>query len=327
MSKFLWIKEYKKKIILSILIVTLLNSVGVLVYKKVIYIDYVQSIPNTMLYYQGANVAQIMDSGVEYQLTMPLVADKNMEDNVSVYPLQNKIPLNNLEFNKNTTPALAEDISNKINNNIIELPINASINNTSNWINDTSLHNETLGVDHLINGTYPQTDNEVMIPEVYALYYMEKNDLTSYDEVLNSQIELNTLYDKRMYKVSGIYYGSNTNFIINLPPELAVDEEPTKKQALFLKFNSRNERNQFLENYSQYSFIKSEDFIIQKIRNISIYVFQLLLMCFFIILMYPEIKSYTQKINHYHYSKMNYFWMTLPLLLVFIMIIYGLDAL
>ncbi len=301
-------KEYKKKIILVSIMIFLINIIIIKSYKMVLQVEYPQSMPQTMLYYQGNNFGELLNENIQFDYTYPLYPDKQLKrTEIKEIPSENKINLTQLRFMPETSKYLVNNIAKKINNNILNLTIGITINETSSWINETTLKNENLGVEHVLKGRYPSNENEVMISEMYAVALINETTAPNYESLIGKEISI--IVDDKVikYKISGIYLGANNNFIINPSSKYDFGEFAAEQSAAFIKFSSKREKKNFKDKYPGEILIGTENFKGEIIKNGSIYVLEIILVVLTLIFLKAEIKEINYKLNFYFHTRENIF--------------------
>lgn len=265
----LLISQNKKKVISTYFIIftifcLVMFSIGFLNRQEV-----EQSLPKNMLYLQttGANEELILDAlkadSVSYKPTIPLrVADDYLQIN-NPYSSTTNILLTELNYSDQVSISQVEanqeqvNVGNPVVNEGILYNFNSDLINTPG----VSLINDYYHIDSLLVGSYPITDDQVLIGENYANFLLAENDLTTYQDLLGQEVLIetedcldNVFCINDNYQISGVYKSSNgseENLIINPSAELLSEYEEqisAVSPAYFATFSSKEAMDSFIEN-------------------------------------------------------------------------------
>lgn len=280
-------KQFKKKVILALIMFLIVNIVGmylIKVYEK----NFIQFDFSDELYYSES------EGNVELyqQLIDGLVSDdeyKLLEGQVIYLP--------SLKYIDETSNYVIKKINSSISrgyNNIVQRVYESNFEALKN--NNININLEHMQISNVLVGNYPQ-DGEVLISEIYALNLIEELNLKSYTQLIFKEIEV----DNVVFKISGVYtpteFDTFDNIIISTNKQLKVQGYLT------------TEKTEFGFNY----FVKTN------FTNILFIFGNLLFIMLFYITLRSEIMSIVNIFWYYHRSSLN-FQFSIVLFLVFTLI-------
>lgn len=305
MNRLLIFKLYiKKYILLLVIFLLLIFSFNKIMLPKINGLDINYIEPN-LIYYQGEDLKEYEDyaknNNLDYSLS-PNIKEK--KDNNNKDEIIDTVYLEELNYLKETTKETIKKNLDYINiKNEKFIDIGLLYNFFPKEINRYKTKNYYLGVDDVITGMYPISENEIMIPEDYAIYLSNISNFKNYDQLLNKEI-LIKIYDKEeTFKIVGIYHGKD-NFIIY--PSNKNKENYNDYNSIFINFRTKEEKKQFYKNFDSKDYINTGDFILTLIIKILPIVFNLFLLTIGFLFIIKENKKYIYILNHYNYSKLNY---------------------
>ncbi len=305
MNRLLIFKLYiKKYILLLVIFLLLIFSFNKIMLPKINGLDINYIEPN-LIYYQGKDLKEYEDyaknNNLDYSLS-PNIKEK--KDNNNKDEIIDTVYLEGLNYLKETTQETIKKNLDYINiKNEKFIDIGLLYNFFPKEINRYKTKNYNLGVDDVITGMYPISENEIMIPEDYAIYLSNISKIKNYDQLLNKEIPIK-IYDKEeTFKIVGIYHGKD-NFIIY--PSNKNKENYNDYNSIFINFRTKEEKKEFYKNFDSKDYINTGDFILTLIIKILPIVFNLFLLTIGFLFIIKENKKYIYILNHYNYSKLNY---------------------
>lgn len=304
---FSTVGDYKKKLIVTILIVSLLSVALNLFYKKQLYNEHPSSIDPQYVYYQGDNIDSLLsdNSNVEYEYTTPLIIDKAL-GNIETYRDETniKVSLENIKWLKDSSLGVIKDTTDKINNNQLIQTLNISYTGFSKYMSGVNIGNEYLGIDYLLGGEYPKSQSEILIPEMYAAFLAQANNDVSYDDLLGTTVDISINGEVNTYSISGIYYGQSTDVFTPLTAKVnqmykAEGIKANSKNAVIFKFSSKREAKSFITKNSAYKFYTHDTFKSEGLINKAIYLFVVIEYSLYFLLLNKQIKETKNILDHY----------------------------
>ncbi len=321
MNRLLIFKLYiKKYILLLVIFLLLIFSFNKIMLPKINGLDINYIEPN-LIYYQGEDLKEYEDyaknNNLDYSLS-PNIKEK--KDNNNKDEIIDTVYLEELNYLKETTQETIKKNLDYINiKNEKFIDIGLLYNFFPKEINRYKTKNYYLGVDDVITGMYPISENEIMIPEDYAIYLSNLSNFKNYDQLLNKEI-LIKIYDKEeTFKIVGIYHGKD-NFIIY--PSNKNKENYNDYNSIFINFRTKEEKKQFYKNFDSKDYINTGDFILTLIIKILPIVFNLFLLTIGFLFIIKENKKYIYILNHYNYSKLNYIMPVIIPISIIIILLY-----
>ncbi len=305
MNRLLIFKLYiKKYILLLVIFLLLIFSFNKIMLPKINGLDINYIEPN-LIYYQGEDLKEYEDyaknNNLDYSLS-PNIKEK--KDNNNKDEIIDTVYLEGLNYLKETTKETIKKNLDYINiKNKKFIDIGLLYNFFPKEINRYKTKNYYLGVDDVITGMYPISENEIMIPEDYAIYLSNISNFKNYDQLLNKEIPIK-IYDKEeTFKIVGIYHGKD-NFIIY--PSNKNKENYKDYNSIFINFRTKEEKKEFYKSFDSKDYINTGDFILTLIIKILPIVFNIFLLTIGFLFIIKENKKYIYILNHYNYSKLNY---------------------
>lgn len=296
MAKLFLCKLYIRKLLMLLLIVGILMMMLSKLLAPLYVNRHYQNISKDLVYSQVGNINEYeqyaKDNNLAYSLS-PAVSGSKLEP--QVLESTESIYLYDLNYLDETSPALIEDMMKRLNvDNEKYIDLNKIIYSSfPNEVDQYSVWNESLNVEQVLEGSYPHSVDELMIPEVYAIKTANELNLSTYQELIGKEVTL----DKEAYKVSGVYVGGD-NFIGY--SNLREDEA----EAIFINVDNSQKKKLF-NIYDDNDFVQHKDFrinnIIMKLPIMFKGLFFILASMFILV----EQKQYVQVLNHYYYRRSN----------------------
>lgn len=109
--------------------------------------------------------------------------------------------------------------------------------------------NFSLGVQQLIVGKLPETDNQIAINEVLAQSYANSLDSSSINQLIGNNINVEINNHEEVFEISGIYSGDFTALITPKQFSKYSNDYESKKNTM-ISFSSENEKKQFIKDNS-----------------------------------------------------------------------------
>lgn len=307
--------DYKNKlVIVSLLIIVIATSLNIY-YKKQLYNQHPPTIANDTAYYQGQDIEKLLSENsnfnVEYEYSIPYIYDKSLKvEEPYTVSTDIKIPLGNIKWLKKSSVDVINDISEKINKNKINEQVNLSYVNFPKSITKVDIENEYLGINYLICGEYPQNAGDILVPEIFALVIIQKNNYNSYDQLIGTSTNIAINGVEKEYNITGIYAGNSatvytpiTNKVATMYKQEGIEYD--NKKAIILEFSDRAEVTIFMAKNHEYQLYTSKDYVFSQVKNKIIYLFIILEYSLYFLLLSKQIKITKQVLDHYHISLRN----------------------
>lgn len=252
-----------------------------------------QKLPNNIIYFQTSSEIDqnlqeeyIKDYNATVEATYPLKLVKTDTEGVELnfpanpYESNIKYELEDIEYVGETDMSIMENNQKKIRQgqNISNPQILYNFNNYYLSRKDVNLVNDIYDVAQLDIGRYPERNNEILIGETTANYYLQKLNLDSFEELEGEKIPLATvgctekkycIHDE--YTISGVYLPIDDleaePLIVTPPTEIKDEMYRTGIYGYFAEFPDQNEKLKFISN-TNYDVISSENF--QSISVVSV---------------------------------------------------------
>lgn len=159
--------------------------------------------------------------------------------------------------------------------------------------------NETYNIKEIIVGNYPIEDNDVLIGEYVASAYMNKNDLTDYNQLINKEIIIELNDSMQTLRISGVYSGGE-NLIVSNQNQAVKNIEPKEIEvSLYKKFNSKKEKEEFIAtNLKTNQYIDSSSNTIDIFKYIKLMII-ILINFIFILFNYGILRKYYIILKHH----------------------------
>lgn len=316
MYKLLLIKQYKTKLLVCLLMIFVLTFGLNYIFENYIYNPHPSTIANNLAYYEGNNqdevIASANQNGVKVNRVVPYTYNKEFVSNFTyAQETDQNIALNGLEYLDQTSLELINQVGAAINRNIMSIDIVINYFVSDQTLDQIDVPNQNLGIDYLLFGDYPNAENQILIPEVYGLYLVTKEGLSSYEQLLNQPVTFEVQGSTQNYIISGIYSGSAYSIYAPINDQV---REMYKQEGLdlnqyyasVLTFDNKQERDEFTYEHPQFEFVTSKQFIFQNILNYIIYVFVIVVAGLYMLLIRKNVKSSVNTLNHYAYSRKNF---------------------
>lgn len=244
-----------------------------------------QKLPDNIVYFQTSNEID-RDLQEEYvkgydaiiETTYPLKLVKTDAEGVQLdfptnpYESNVKYVLEDIKYVGETDISVVENNQKKIRQGQYVSNPQILYNFNDHYLNrkDVSLVNDIYDVAQLDTGRYPERDNEILIGETTANYYLQKLNFDSFEELVGEKIPLSTVgctEEKYCindgYTVSGVYLPIEDleaePLIVSPPTEIKDEMYKTGIYGYFAEFPDKNEKLKFIGN-TNYDIISSEDF-------------------------------------------------------------------
>lgn len=312
MYKLALCRLYIRRLGLIALLVIIVNGLITFVFKPLTDGVTKEQIAHNLVYYEGLDVARYeqyaIDNDLEYNLSPSVHGQKDFITTLGEDAIE-PIYLYDLNYLKDTSKDLITsnlDILNKDNEKFIDMS-NIYISVFPSDINDYQTYNERLEIEQVLVGNYPSKDNELLIPEVYAISIANELGVESYEQLLDQSIELMG----KKYKIVGVYSGSS--HIITYPSQEQLSAyNQYLNEAIFIKFDNDAQKKAFFKQFNSSEFVNSSDFYFENVMYILPQFLQGLVLLLSILFISKEQKQYTRILDHHNHTFSN---SVLPLLL------------
>lgn len=317
MYKLMLCRLYLKRLGLIALLLIVANLLLSLIVSPLTAGTLKQEIPRDLIYYEGADVSSYeqyaTDNNLEYSLSPSIHGKKDFAYSLGEGALE-PIYLYDLNYLKDTSQELITsnlNTLNKDNEKFIDMNT-VYISMFPAEINDYKTYNERLEIKQVLVGEYPRASNQLLIPEVYAISIANSLGLESYGQLVGQNIEL--LGDD--YEIVGVYSGSN-HIIVYPNQDLAARYSQYLDEAIFIKFDNSQQREELFDAFNSDQFVNSSDFYINNIKFILPMFLELLILLLSFVFIVKEQSQYVLILNHHNYTLAN---TLLPLLLPWILL-------
>ncbi|MFV0247026.1 MAG: hypothetical protein ACK5HS_03750 [Mycoplasmatales bacterium] len=292
---FLDLLTNKKQYVISSSITFLLMLICLFVY-SVINKNYI----NNLETYYPKNTAYIEYQVPQQSKDIQVYKSPSLSqiDSTNSYSISEKVIVSDLKPIKETSQALLNDIVLTIEDTKELYSYNYINNYFPKVINSVYTSNPSYGIKKIITGQYPYAENELLLPESLALYYVNVNNYSTYEQLLNTNITFN----KKVYKVVGIYQFDQSMENENIIGYNS-DIPQSKLTSSFIVSNNKDKIKELVNKYS--STISYYD---NKTNYSTLFILNsfIILMIVFYYFILETLKKSFNKLNHYNKSLINY---------------------
>lgn len=311
MYKLILCRMYLKRLLIIILLLIIANLIMSYIFVPLLKTTNVQSIDNNLIFYQGEEVSRYqnyaVDNNLQYELS-PGISGTKAEALALPPNTIEDIYLYDLKYLKDTTKQLIEnniDSLNKDNDKYIALN-KVYLSSYPQMINHFKTSNEQLEITAMLAGRYPDRPTDVLIPEILAIRLANELNVDSYEQLLDTSISVRNID----FTIVGVYSGGN-KLIVNSQSKVANED------AIFIQFNSKEEKNSFFDTFDQANFTNSSDFYIANIKYQLPKIMNIVFITFGLIFVMGEQLQYVRVLNHNQYRFSNYLIpLTLPTVII-----------
>lgn len=307
--------------IFVLLIVIICNLVISNVLKPLLVTVVPTRISSDLVYYQGEDVDSYVEyaknNNLEYELSPSVTGKKTFMYNLpegSIEPAY----LYDLDYLKESSQEMIinnMDTLNKDNDKFINFD-SIYVSFFPEYINDYQIFNERLEVSQVLVGKYPSDETEIMIPEVFAVKLANEIGVNSYDDLIGKQLS----YNEVNYKVVGVYSGAN-HLIQGASQKLIEEYQKDNSEAVFIHFNSKQEKQGFFANFNKQDVVNSSDYYLQNIVYTLPTVFNTLILISAVLYIIFEQKQYVKVLNHQSYKFSNtIISLLIPMLIIYVIV-------
>lgn len=291
--------------IFVLLIVIICNLVITNVLKPLLVTVVPTRISSDLVYYQGEDVDSYVvyakNNNLDYELSPSVTGKKafmyNLPDG-SIEPVY----LYDLDYLKESSQEMIinnMDTLNKENDKFINLD-SIYVSFFPEYINDYQIFNERLEVSQVLAGKYPSDENEIMLPEVYAVKLANKLSVNSYADLIGELLTFNDVN----YTVVGVYSGAN-HIIQGASQKLIEEYQKNNSEAVFIDFNSKQQKREFFANFNKQDVVNSSDYYLQNIVYTLPTLFNALILIGATLFIIFEQRKYVWILNHQSYKLSN----------------------
>lgn len=309
----LYLKKYLTFLIIIFIIYVIFNSIMLPEIKSL----NPNKISLNLIYYQGKKIENYknyaIDNGLEYSMSPKLDQKDAFKIDEQVIK---EVYLYDLKYLNETTRELIENNLNTLNlKNEKFISLYAQFNFFPQQIDKYKILNSTLRINSVLYGNYPHSEQEVMIPEIYAIYLANEEGLSNYASLIGKDIKLNMKpygYEED-FKITGIYNGGY-DFVFYPSSEIIKKYENFNYEGIFIEFSNVSQKIKFFNEFPKDEFANTSDYLLNNVLMILPKIFDFLIIVMTLIILSKEQKKYIDVLNFYNYSYINYF---IPLIIPF----------
>lgn len=263
-------------------------------------------IDRNLVYYTGDSVAKYKgyaeDNGLKYELSPSVLGGKDFSISLPEGSIE-QVYLYDLDYLKQSTKDLTVNnmnILNKDNKKFISLD-DVYVSLFPSEINNYQAFNERLQVKGVLAGGYPLNEDEIMIPEVYAVKLANDKGFTKYDQLIGQTVS----YEDTAYKIVGVYNGAN-HIIVSADKEAREIYKKSMDESIFIRFKDRAQKIEFYKQFDKREVVNSSDFYINNIKYYIPSLLKIVIWGIGILFVILEQKKYVEVLNHQSYKVTNY---------------------
>ncbi len=260
-------------------------------------------------------ISYAKDNGLIYQSSPSLVGDEFIMSGEVIF----SYPIKEMNYSDEATSSLIERNMQLMNSdNKTSVESSYRFNLYPSLINQVKIPNNPLDVDYIIDGNYPQSTIEVLIPEYFAQIMIDLSEYDNYHKLIGQNIDgITGNYDNLV--ISGIYAGGY-DFIL-YPPDSVLGVAKDDFTSCFVKFSNLNQRLKFFDTFHKSDVVDIFDSSLTLIIYKYVYpLIKLLLILVGAITIYKIMSYDIWVLNFYHYKMSNYIIpMLIPLIIILLL--------
>lgn len=330
------IYNFKKKFFLIILMAIFLSILMNIFVNNIFVNFHDHNFPNNLAYVKDDDFSlevkkQLDDAQIPYNKNISIKDNKYAADDFYYpYNVNDYIDVLALDYSGDTTKGMILNTQNllKTGVSVINIQVVYNINSDIYLKNKLDVTNDQYNVESILEGYFPDSENEIMIGEGLANKILNEKKLNNYKDLIGLNLKLpvkdcGNLCLKDSYKISGIYDALNEEGeeleIINPDPKYYEEFQDIDglDYDYLIQFEDKKQREEFTKNNSLINILSSKDFQEVNFKHIFVIFYICLLNILVFFLLYKEITEQNKTLKAYKY---NLFWRTYSFLILFIVV-------